>query len=93
MTLGMRLFRGYDPAFDLDRLAPYLVGVHLKDRKRGGKSALFGEGDVDFAVVFAALAGITYRGPLVLEPKSGVDFLGLARHNVNVVRANLTTAG
>lgn len=54
---------GEDIGTAIRRLGPRLRNVHLEDIKgRVHKHLLYGEGDVDFAAVFAALRDIGYRG-------------------------------
>jgi sugar phosphate isomerase/epimerase len=54
---------GEDPGAAIRALGPGLRNVHLEDIKgRVHRHLLYGEGDVDFAAVFAALRDIGYRG-------------------------------
>src|SRR5690606_23532619 len=56
---------GEDPAAAVRTLGPYLSNVHLEDIKgRMHKHLMFGEGDIDFKALFAALREIGYRGDL-----------------------------
>jgi L-ribulose-5-phosphate 3-epimerase len=80
---------GHNLGQDLRFLGPVIGGVHLKDRKRGGISVMLGTGDTDFPAVFAALRGIAYRGPLILQPAFGADFMGDAHRNLDFVHACL----
>ena len=65
------------PADLIRRSAPRLANVHLDDMRRGVHDHLFfGEGDVDFAAVFAALAEAGYAGPACVE---------LSRHSHDAV--------
>lgn len=86
---GNAAAKGYDLAADVRALAPWLRGVHIKDRKRGGSSVPLGEGDADFRALFGALAGIGYDRPVVLQAASGNDYLGLARGYARFVREHL----
>ncbi len=65
------------PAADLIcRYAPRLANVHLDDMRRGVHDHLFfGEGEVDFEAVLAALKA-SYKGPACVE---------LSRHSHNAV--------
>jgi len=67
-----------DPPADLiRRYAPQLANVHLDDMCRGAHDHLFfGEGEVDFGPVFAALEAAEYEGPACVE---------LSRHSHNAV--------
>lgn len=59
------------------RFAPRLANVHLDDMRRGAHEHLFfGEGEVDFGAVFAALRDTGYAGPACVE---------LSRHSHDAV--------
>ncbi len=59
------------------RHAPRLWNVHIEDMKFGVHDHLpFGEGEIDFADVFAGLRAIDYRGGLCVE---------LSRHSHNAI--------
>jgi hexulose-6-phosphate isomerase len=90
--VGNATAAGHRAEIDLKELAPHLLGVHLKDRRRGGPSVPLGEGDTDFHAVFATLAGVNYRNHLVLEAASGPDFLAHARRSLDFVRCGLAKA-
>lgn len=79
--VGNAVAAGHDAVADVNRLAPLLCGVHIKDRKRAGPSTALGEGDVDFAGFLRVLNAIRYSGPLILETPSGDDPLDCARRN------------
>lgn len=52
----------------LNRWRSKLWNVHIEDMRRGvHEHLMFGDGDVDFAAVFAALHSIEYSGPLHVE--------------------------
>lgn len=86
---GNAAAKGYDLAADVRAIAPWLHGVHVKDRKRGGGSVLLGQGDADFPAFFAALTDVGYDRPLILQAASGDDYLGLARRYAGFVREHL----
>lgn len=68
-------YGGVNAVDDLRAAAPYLVNVHLKDKIGGKKEWNFpavGEGEVDFAGIFAILEEIDYTGPLSVE----IEFQG-----------------
>jgi sugar phosphate isomerase/epimerase len=57
-----------DPAASIGDLGAAIVHLHLEDiRGRVHRHLFFGEGDIDFAAVRAALAEIDYRGPYVAD--------------------------
>lgn len=63
----------------VDRWQQVLWNVHIEDMRRGEhRHLLFGEGDIDFAEVFEALASVGYDGPLHVE---------LSEHSRNAVDA------
>jgi len=63
--VGHSFVAGENPARAIRELAPHLSNIHLEDIKdRVHKHLLFGEGDVDFRAVFAALKEIGYTGDL-----------------------------
>jgi sugar phosphate isomerase/epimerase len=67
-----------DPPPDLiRRFAPQLANVHLDDMRRGVHDHLmFGEGELDFVGVLAALSEVGYEGPACVE---------LSRHSHDAV--------
>lgn len=65
------------PAELIRRYAPRLANVHLDDMRRGKHDHLFfGEGEVDFEPIFAALKDAEYDGPACVE---------LSRHSHDAV--------
>lgn len=69
--VGNATAAGLAPADEIPMLAPYLLEVHIKDRKVGGPNVLLGHGAVDFGSVRDALQQSGYTGPLVLETPRG----------------------
>lgn len=51
----------------IDRLAPQVAHVHIRDARRGDIHLTPGNGDVDFAAALAALADAGYAGDFSLE--------------------------
>ena len=86
---GNNAARAHDLGQDIRLLGSRIGGMHLKDRKRGGGSVMLGTGDADFGAVLEALRAVAYRGPLILQPAFGADFLGDARRNLDFIRAFL----
>ena len=68
---GNTAFLGRDPYTEIHTLAPWLINVHIKDRRRSGESVPLGEGDIDFEKTFDALTQINYSGDYILEPFMG----------------------
>jgi sugar phosphate isomerase/epimerase len=70
-----------EPLRALDRLAPFVWGVHCKDavpsRQPGtlGTEMLLGEGEVNFPALLGRLKALGYDGPLVIEREHGPSVL------------------
>jgi L-ribulose-5-phosphate 3-epimerase len=78
---GNNAAQGHDIAADARKLGARLVGIHVKDRKRGGSSVLLGQGDADFHGFFAVVKEAGYRGPIILQTAFGANYLEIAsRH-------------
>ncbi len=79
---------GFDPAEEFAKYGSYIGSVHIKDRLLGGGTVPLGEGRVDFARLFTALAAAKYRGDFILQVARGQDGdeLTWARENVRKVR-------
>lgn len=57
-----------DPDRELEIGIHHIVGVHLKDTKPGKfKCVPFGEGTVDFEVLFDKIGSLGFRGPFLIE--------------------------
>lgn len=66
-----------DPATHLRRWRDKLWNIHIEDMRRGAHEHLmFGDGDMPFPAIFAALREIDFRGPIHVE---------LSRHSHNAV--------
>jgi inosose dehydratase len=62
--------QGIDPAEDVKQIAPYIVGVHLKDSGGGYREWNFpalGDGKVKFPEIFKTLNAAGFYGPFTLE--------------------------
>ena len=84
---GNAAARGADLAEDLHLLAPHVLEVHIKDRRKNGVSVPLGEGDADFDRFFAAAAAVGYSGPFVLETPPGDHPLESAASHLAFVRS------
>jgi hexulose-6-phosphate isomerase len=89
---GNAAFAGFDCVADISTLGRTLVGVHLKDRLRGGGSVPLGQGDVDFSAFFAALARAGYEGPVILEAPAGDAPVDNARRHLAFARRHAMAA-
>ena len=87
---GNAASKGYDVAADIRALHAFLLGVHIKDRKRGGPSVSLGQGDVNFDAFFRALAEVGYTGPVTLQTAFSEDYLGIARAHLKFVQGHLS---
>jgi L-ribulose-5-phosphate 3-epimerase len=65
------------------RYRDILLNVHIEDMRRGvHEHLMFGEGEIDFAEVFAALRAIDYAGPVHVElPRHSHDAVEAARRS------------
>ncbi len=61
---------------------------HLKDLA-GGSFRVLGEGEIDFAPVFAAIREIAYDGWVSTDEESGAEVLGAMEHCLRFMRAGL----
>lgn len=86
---GNATAKGYDVAADIHLLNPYLCGVHIKDRKRGGPSLPLGQGDTNFCSLFDALVEVNYTDPLILETPVGDDPIANATSNLEFIEQSL----
>lgn len=91
--LGNAVALGYDPAREIPELAPWLRGVHVKDRTPGGPNVPLGTGAVDFGTCFRALAGAGYQGLLVLETVRGDEYVADAQRHLRFVQQQLEQVG
>jgi L-ribulose-5-phosphate 3-epimerase len=83
---GNNAAQGHDIAEDAQALSDLLVGVHVKDRKRGGPTVLLGQGDADLGGFFRATKQASYSGPVILQTAFGPDYLGIAKRHLDYVR-------
>ena len=68
LDLGNAVVNGFDVAAELRRAARYLVGLHIKDARRGEPRRVpFGKGAVDFRMAFRTLGDIKFSGPAMIE--------------------------
>ncbi len=86
---GNNAAQGHDIVADIRVLAPCLVGIHVKDRKRGGPSVLLGEGDADFAGFFQEVSQSGYANPIIMQTAFGPDYLGIASRHLKYIKDRL----
>lgn len=83
------------PAQCVREAAPWLRHVQIEDMRRGVHEHLpFGEGEIDFPPVLAALAGSGYRGLTVVElPRHSHDGPRQAERSLSFLRRAAARAG
>ena len=86
---------GYDPAKELAAYGLRVLGVHVKDRQRGGSTVPLGSGDADLAGVFRHLAAVRYKGDYILQTAraSNGDDVGVLCQYRETVAALCRAAG
>lgn len=90
--VGNSCAAGHDVVSDVVHVLPHLIAVHLKDRKRGGATEPFGQGDVPFAAFFDALNRHGWRGDFVLQHWFGADHVFDALRTLTFVQRELERA-
>ena len=86
---GNNAAQGHDITAAAHILGPYLVGVHVKDRKKGGPSVLLGDGDCDFDGFFKEIKQSGYSGPIILQTAFGSDYLEIAVRHLQFIKEKL----
>ncbi|MER5884745.1 sugar phosphate isomerase/epimerase family protein [Streptomyces sp. NPDC001941] len=83
------------PADCVRAAAPWLRHVQIEDMRRGVHEHLpFGDGEIDFPPVLAALADVGYQGLTVVElPRHSHAGPELARHSLEFLRSHLDAPG
>ena len=61
----------YDPAREFKYFGKYIKNVHIKDRKKYGKTVQLGEGNADYANISKLLKKIKYKGNFILQTARG----------------------
>lgn len=65
-------WQGRRPEDEVAAMAPYVVHLHLKD-KRGGRGDYefppVGSGEIDWRTIFSALEKVGFAGPMMVEPE------------------------
>jgi len=90
LDVGHAQCQGETPiAEQIRRWAPRLANVHLEDMRRGRHEHLmFGEGEIDFPPIFAALRDISYAGGVYVElSRHGHEGPAAARRAMDFLRA------
>lgn len=76
------------PADRIREFADDLFNIHIEDMRRGTHAHLpFGEGEMDFPPIFAALKDIHYAGPLTVElSRHSHDAVNTARNAMKALK-------
>ncbi|MGU3537384.1 sugar phosphate isomerase/epimerase family protein [Methylobacterium sp. A54F] len=93
--MGNSAALGWPPADEIPLLGSRIVNVHVKDRPRGGSTVPFGQGDVDFPLVFRLLHEAGYRGNYIIQGARAQDGddAGILRSYVQTVEGHLHGRG
>jgi L-ribulose-5-phosphate 3-epimerase len=83
---GNNAAQGHDIVADIHLLTTHLVGIHVKDRKRGGASVLLGQGDANFPGFFKVVKDAGYAGPIILQSAFGADYLRIATRHLQFIK-------
>ena len=65
--IGNSAALGYNPVEELDAYGMKITDIHIKDRIKGGKSVLLGEGAANFNVFFSKLKEFDYCAPFIMQ--------------------------
>ena len=65
--IGNSTAKKYNTKLELKMLQPWLVNIHIKDRKFNGYTVPLGQGDVNFDLFFSTLKKINYNGDLIIQ--------------------------
>lgn len=89
--MGNSASLGYDPQEEVTNYGNRILNIHVKDRPLGGGTVVFGEGDVNFPLVFDQLKRISYQGNYILQgARSPVgDHLGVIRQYLDFIEPYL----
>ncbi|WP_031497058.1 sugar phosphate isomerase/epimerase family protein [Bryobacter aggregatus] len=77
LDIGHFVAAGFDPIEYLPKIAPHVVSLHIKDRKKNqGANVVFGEGDTPIHQVLQLMAAKKYKFPANIEYEyKGADTL------------------
>ncbi|MES1179193.1 MAG: sugar phosphate isomerase/epimerase family protein [Myxococcales bacterium] len=86
---GNSTAQGFDVETDIVPVLPLLEAVHLKDRVSFGTSRPFGQGNTNFAGLFAVLARAGYTGDFLTQHYFDAEPEASAAHSLAFVRGQL----
>lgn len=88
--IGNMTAAGYSPLEQLPLTQGHLVGIHVKDVRKGElRGVSLGQGIVRFQETFSLLARMGFTGPLVMEMWADLDPTGDPISSVSKARATL----
>lgn len=65
--VGNSIALGHDITSELEYLIPWIINVHIKDRKYKSHTVQLGCGDVDFKLFFSLLARFNYKKNFIIQ--------------------------
>ena len=65
--VGNSTSNGFDVKLELELLKPWIVNIHIKDRKKFGNTVSLGTGNTNFDRFFSNLQKIGYDGDLIIQ--------------------------
>jgi len=73
--VGNNVAYGHNIRKELKNLMPWIISIHIKDRKLKSYSMPLGKGDVDFDMFFSCLLEFNYKHDFVIEAaQEDLDF-------------------
>ncbi|MGE4296883.1 MAG: sugar phosphate isomerase/epimerase family protein [Desulfovibrionaceae bacterium] len=93
--IGNSAALGYDCRAEVAAYGGRIIGVHVKDRLRGGTTVPLGTGAADLPGAVAALAGAGFAGPWIMQTARAADgdHAGALGRYRDMVRGWLAAAG
>ncbi|TGE35389.1 sugar phosphate isomerase/epimerase [Desulfosporosinus fructosivorans] len=82
---GNTAYCGFNMREDMEILKEVLVGVHIKDRKKGGESVPIGTGDANFLEGIPFLKKQGFRGGFILQHYFEEDQIEAAKQSLKFV--------
>lgn len=77
---------GHDMLQDMQALKDYVIGVHVKDRLKAGKSVFLGTGDTNFEKGIPFLLKSGYLDNFVLQSYFEEDYIGAASMGLQYIK-------
>lgn len=83
---GNCAFCGHDMKYDMEILSEHVISIHVKDRKKKGKSVFLGTGDTNFAEGIPYLMKNGYKGNFVMQTYFEDNYLDEAENNLKYIK-------